>query len=171
MRNLSTFFVSKTVPIVVLSLLTSSGCSLIADLTAPETISITGSVYVVPAFAVLPDGEWAGLNNDPLVNGGGCESGSGYTDIASGGQVTMTSGSGEIVAIGNLGSGVQDLGGRSLTAFDFFNQPLPICKYAFQLDVPGGEDFYSLSLGNSSRGQLSYTETELSQGIIITLGG
>lgn len=173
MRNMSTFIVTKTLPIVVLSLLTSSGCSLAEDFMAPGTISVSGSVSVPPALAVLPNGEWAGMNDELLVNGGKCESSESYSDITSGGQVTLKDGAGEIVAIGKLVEGVQDLGGRSLTAVQFFFEAdeFPICKFTFQLDVPAGKDFYSLSIGDPTRSQFSYTEAELSQAVNITLGG
>lgn len=81
--------------------------------------------------------------------------GGGYSDIAAGTSVTVSDGSGKVLATGNLAGGIQSASG---------------CTFTFQAQLPNSA-FYKLEVGN--RGAQSYSQEELSNKgwqVALTLG-
>lgn len=106
-----------------------------------------------------------------MVSGGTCSSDpDGFGDIAEGAQVEIRDETGEIIGLGRLQEGKQDLGERELTWQDWVVYDPAICKFRFEVETQAGADFYSLSIGNGQRGALSYTEEELRIGVDLSLG-
>ncbi len=104
-----------------------------------------------------------------LVDGGSCRSRQGYDDIAEGSQVTVRDAKGEIIAVGALQAGIQD-GSEEYTARDFQLFDLAICSFAFSIEAPAGKGFYTISVGNANRGEHTYSEEELAEGVYLVLG-
>lgn len=166
MNKISSYFV---VPVMVLTL---SGC-------AASDIQVIGSITVPPMYAVNQDGDlassdYSGTDYDAMAlsDGGPCLADDGYDDISENSQVTVTDQSGEVVGVGRLGPGVQT-GSTGYSYGDFLNNdsPPPICAFTFEFTVPGGSEFYNLSVGNNNRGEITYTAEELASGVFLTLGG
>jgi hypothetical protein len=163
------FVLSFVVPVLALTL---SGCA------APD-VQVIGSITVPPLYAVNQDGDLASedypgtdYHSMALSDGGPCLADDGYDDISANSQVTVTDGAGEVVGVGRLNPGVQT-GSVGLSYGDFLNNrnPRPICAFSFEFTVPGGGEFYNLSVGSSNRGEITYTAEELATGIFLTLGG
>lgn len=133
-----------------------------------ETLTIEGSVYTAPIAADDAGGIGELDPDSPLVDGGECRARDGYEDIAEGGQVTIKDAKGEIVAIGQLSGGIQT-GSEDYVARDAVMYDLPICAFSFSIEVPTGLGFYSISVGNVNRGEITYEESELSQPVEIEI--
>lgn len=149
----------------VLTLL-GSGCTI----GEPENILVFGSITVPPAFAVDENGNLPSSDEAPLVDGGRCFSDDGYDDISEGAQVTVKNGAGEIVGLGGLEGGTQQIP-YDITYYEYLGSELPICAFRFSFEVPSGQDFYSISIGNDNRGEITYSAEEIAGGIFLTLGG
>jgi len=106
-----------------------------------ETISVHGQMRITD-----PDGF-------DLNAGGECAGDGGYTDIHAGTQVVITDRSGATVAVGQLGRGSR------INSY---------CELPFNLDVPGGSDFYGIEV--SHRGVLQYPRDRLVDPLVVTLG-
>jgi hypothetical protein len=143
-----------------------------------STFTAIGSITVPVKYPVTKDGNLVSSagNTDfdtiQLEDGGPCKAASGYDDISAGSQVTLTNGSGEVVATGNLGNGMQSNSeGWSYANWLRVGKGVAMCSFSFQItDVPGGGNFYQVSLGNNNRGEISYSEDELKAGIALKLG-
>jgi len=83
-----------------------------------------------------------------------CVTGGGYDDIREGAQVVVTDASGATIAVGRLGFGSwkRNVG----------------CVFLFELEVPGGHDFYGIEV--SHRGRLQYPAEQLAAPLDLTLG-
>jgi hypothetical protein len=81
-----------------------------------------------------------------------------YDDIAFGAQVVISDAAGKTVALGTLESGsFEDAGNQ--------------CVFPFNIpDVPLGEKFYGVHVGNDNRGVVQYTRTDLETGATISIG-
>jgi hypothetical protein len=84
-----------------------------------------------------------------------CVTPTGLDDIGEGAQIQVTAADGDIVAVGQLDAGEWD---KSDCAFRF---TIP--------DVPRGEKFYGLHVGNESRGIIQFDEQRLRQGPVLHL--
>ncbi|MET3812327.1 hypothetical protein [Arthrobacter sp. UYEF3] len=85
--------------------------------------------------------------------GGECDGYGGYDDITPGAQVVIKAG-GSTVGKGELGEGKYEGGW---------------CRFQFTISkVKGGSDFYSVEIAN--RGEIEYTEDELTKGVKLSLG-
>ena len=134
-----------------------------------EAIQVFGGITVPPQYPVRPDGELPGDRDEQLQDGGPCYASEGYDDISEGSQVTVKNAAGEIVGVGSLSAGVQT-GSEGYTYRDQLNLDPAICFFEFSFQVPSGEEFYSLSVGNDNRGEITYTAEELAAGVFLTLG-
>lgn len=126
----------------------------------PKPFSATGTITVpmdISASLPLQDGK-------PTI-GNPCIPKAGYSDISDGAQVVVANASGETVAVGELGEGgLQN--GPSGTAF--FQS---VCEYPLTVsDIPVGSKFYSVHVGNTNRGEQTFTADQLKDGIALTLG-
>lgn len=105
-----------------------------------DTISVTGHVEIAgDGFAKLA--------------GGSCQGDGGYSDIRPGAQVVVTDAGGTTIAIGRLGGGSW-IGSH--------------CELPFEVDVPGGSDFYGIQI--ASRNTVQYEADRLSSPIVLTIG-
>lgn len=75
-----------------------------------------------------------------------CYGEGGYDDIKSGVSVTVSDGTGRLLATGNLGSGTRSASGGS-------------CSFSFRIPDIKQSDFYSIEVGR--RGELSYSHAEM----------
>lgn len=82
-----------------------------------------------------------------------------YGDIHEGVRVTVTDQSGEMIAEGTLEAGsLVDTGGQTL-----------VCSYPFAImDVPSTA-FYTISVGEGSRGGVQFTKEQMQHGPAVTL--
>lgn len=92
----------------------------------------------------------------------GCLTKAGYSDISAGSQVTVADGSGETVGVATLGSAdVSENAAGSAR----------VCQFSFTVSgIPAGSRFYSVHIGNANRGDQSYTQEELEDGIALSIG-
>lgn len=161
--------ISKTI-FAISSVLLLSGCG-------SSAIQVNGAIAVPSAFAVTATGESVSMafsgtdyENWPLEDGGTCIADDGYDDINEGAQVTVKNEAGEVLGVGALSSGVQT-GSEGFSYQDFLREYTgAICSFSFSFEVPGGASFYSLSVGNDNRGEITYTAEELAEGVFLTLG-
>jgi hypothetical protein len=113
--------------------------------TAPATF--TGHGYIDVASS-----KFGGRAGDPCINDPG------YEDVTDGAQVTVSSPSGRILAVGRLG------GGRLARA-----RYLKPCRFHFTVTgIPEGLPLYKVEV--SHRGALTYSEADLRKGLTLTLG-
>lgn len=120
----------------------------------PATFTLNGAI-TVNADAVSSD----------QVVGGSCASATGYDDVQSGAQVTVTDAAGKVVAVGALQAG--------LVSELFDKEPLrgfaSRCSFGFKvLGVAGGQDIYSVEV--SHRGEVRFSRAQLDKPISLTLG-
>jgi len=114
------------------------------SLSVPQTFDVTGTVSV------------DGYDSDYGVNGTSCTSSDGYSDISEGAQATLTNQSGTVLAVSDLDEGVVADGD---------------CSFGFLFSgVPEGQQFYSIHVGNSNRGEVTYTRDQLNVPVELTLG-
>jgi len=161
----------KLVTISAFGAVLLSGCSGEPEESEPEALTINGAVFTVINDA-LAYGEMAGADdaNSPLVDGGPCIAAAGYDDISEGVQVTIRDSKGEIVGVGALSGGIQT-GSEGYTNADSVFFDLPICAFSFSIEAPAGLGFYSVSVGNENRGEVTFEESELLDEIKIEIGG
>jgi hypothetical protein len=153
--------VAQTCRVLALSglLAVVAGCSSHQTDIPADLISIEGAVFTVP---ISPDVRGDLLDpTSELVDGGDCRAARGYDDISEGAQVTIRDSKGEIVAIGTLSSGVQT-GSEGYTMRDW-DSDLPICAFQFSVEAPSGLGYYSISVGNVNRGEVTFAEEELTE--------
>jgi hypothetical protein len=84
-----------------------------------------------------------------------CNSAGGYADIATGAEIVVANGSGQTLALGELGEGIPQVGG---------------CVYNFTVkNVPGGKKFYGVEV--SHRGFVQESESNMRAGNVhLSLG-
>jgi len=150
---------------------TLGGCGVLGSIGEPDSFTVDGSITVPTAFPVAPDGKMVATSSELLVDGGTCSSDSGFDDIRDGAEVKVADEAGKIIGLARLESGEQVLSGREMTWHDWVVYDPSICEYRFQIEVEASADFYSLAIGNGSRGALTYTQEELQRGITLSLGG
>jgi hypothetical protein len=80
-----------------------------------------------------------------------CQGEGGYDDIRPAAQVLVTNAQGEPVATGRLSDGVW--------VESALGTQLLYCQFSFEIEVPGGEPFYTIEV--SHRGELTYSAQEL----------
>lgn len=124
---------------------------------------VGGAAIVVAALAVTL---WLVLSGGSItVKGGievpaatdfegGCRTYGGYTDIHEGAEVLVRNQDGAVVATGKLHKGIYEG---------------DLCLFPFTVaDVPSGEDFYEVTVGD--RGGPHFTEEEMEAGVELVLG-
>lgn len=126
----------------------------------PKPFSATGTISVpMDISASLP------LQNGKPTIGNPCIPKGGYSDIDGGAQVIVSDGSGETVAVGELDEGGLQNGPSGSAFYQ------SVCEYPFTVDdVPARVKFYSVHIGNTNRGEQTYTAAQLKSGIALTLG-
>lgn len=158
--------------------LTASSALVLTGCSAPS-FTASGTMTVPLNWPVTKDGKSVSLTSSgkdfktiELQDGGICSASSGYDDISSGSQVTITNESGEVIALGSLQDGVQSgSAGWNYHEWISFGKDVAMCSFAFEIpEVPGGEKFYNVSIGNSNRGEITYSEDDLKAGIGLKLG-
>jgi len=125
--------------------------------------TITGSVVL---FDAAGDGIGGSLSN--------CYGAGGYDDIDSGTQVMVKNGDGKILATTTLHPGAGQTAGDVLadgavtttTTYDgygsSFLNTVVRCTFPFEVEVPSGEKFYSVTVGsNGHRGTLTYSKADM----------
>jgi hypothetical protein len=125
--------------------------------------TITGSVVL---FDAAGDGIAGSQTN--------CYGDGGYDDIDSGTQVMVKNGDGKILATTTLQSGSGETAGDVLgdggvtttTAYDSYGSSflstVVRCTFPFEVEVPSGEKFYSVTVGsNEHRGTLTYSKDDM----------
>lgn len=160
---------------IILSGCVGAGSDQQSEEASSSTVNIFGSITVPPVEVVDSDGVRLYLDDPQTIPGGpSCTSSAGYDDIREGGQVTVTNATGEIIAVGSLGQGIQQA-----QDYDYGlwrrSEVLPdgryaICEFSFSFEAPSGESFYTIALGNANRGDFTLSEGELSEGIALILG-
>ncbi|WP_374974655.1 hypothetical protein ACEYYH_12170 [Microbacterium trichothecenolyticum] len=116
-----------------------AGCAGASEPEATETTEIRGALTVPTVHEVV---------GNTIVVEPTCESAPGYDDVRKGGQVAVLDPEGTIVAIGELGEGKPGTGND--------------CTFPFVVpDVPLGEKFYSIDVGNEFRGIHTIPEDKL----------
>ena len=125
-----------------------TGCSGASEPEATETTEVRGTLTVPTVHEVV--------GNTTIVEPT-CEAAPGYGDVRKGGQVAVLDPEGTIVAIGELGEGKSGIGND--------------CTFPFSVpDVPVGEKFYSIDVGNEFRGIHTITEDQLGVYQTLTIG-
>lgn len=124
----------------------------------PTTFNIVGTLSVEAS----PLGSEGALGGDCITDPNG-----GFSDIESGGQITITNESGKIVALGTL-----DVG-HTLESMPEGSPDGPLsatrCTFGFSVpSVPEGQNFYAIQMGH--RTPLKYTRAELATPLSLTLG-
>ena len=127
-----------------------TGCAGAGESEATETAEIRGTLTVPTVHEVV--------GNNTVIIGDTCEAADGYGDVHKGGQVAVLDPEGTIVAIGELGEGKPTTVGND-------------CTFPFSVpDVPVGEKFYSIDVGNEFRGIHTITEDQLGVYQTLTIG-
>ena len=140
---------------------------------ASEDIVVFGSIRVPPQYvAYVEDGTYD--SDAKIREGAECKASSGFSDIRRGGQVVVTDRNGGILGAGELSDGTQVRSGLTkqfvVTSRSLYGSNPSICEFTFSFEVPGGKKLYNLSVGNSFRGEILYTEEELAFGVALELG-
>jgi hypothetical protein len=128
----------------------------------PTEFKITGTVTVD-----------AGDASDGTM-GGDCLTEGGYSDIATGAQVTVKDETGKVIALGSLEAGRTS----DVQTLPKFNPETAIiedvpqatkCVFGFTVpSVPEGESFYSIEVAH--RGELRYDRSNLATSLALSLG-
>jgi hypothetical protein len=140
---------------------------------AREDILVVGSILVPPQYvAYVEDGTYD--SDAKIREGADCEASAGFDDIGRGGQVAVTDSNGTVLGVGVLSDGTQVRSGLTkqfvVTSRNLYGSNPSICEFSFSFEVPGGKRLYSLSVGNSFRGEIVLTEEELALGVALELG-
>lgn len=146
-----------------------TGCGVTGNLPFVGKSSPTPSTFNVIGTVTVQAGE-----GSVGTEGGNCVTEGGFSDIASGGQVTITNESGKVVALGTLDAG-RATGVMVLPTFNPETgqiEQVPQatkCVFGFSVpSVPEGENFYAIEMGH--RKPLKYTRSELATPLSLTLG-
>lgn len=123
----------------------------------PGDITVKGSISVGPLGSVDSDG-----GNAPAADGDPCQAMDGYDDITQGATVTIGGSTGQTLAVGALGQGVET------NVDDSAGTPLGDCVFPFAVKVPGGQSAYTVTV--SHRGTQTVTPAEAQSGVALTLG-
>lgn len=83
-----------------------------------------------------------------------CEGWKGYDDIKPGAQVVVTDAAGKTIAVGSLASGLPKRDPND-------DQRAVSCSLEFNVDAPGGNEFYGVEV--SHRGRLQYPPDRFAQ--------
>jgi hypothetical protein len=131
------------------------GCGGSASPAQETTSSPTHTTPTTPAtFSAHGYIDVDGSSYRLYTGGRTCQPDDGYDDITPGAQVTVTSPSGEVIAVGRLGAG------RRSAPYT--------CRFRFTVaGIPDGLPLYSVEVGH--RGALTYNEAEMKQGLAFTL--
>lgn len=126
----------------VVALLAVAGCSSSAD-GAEQTPSPTGPKSGIVEGVLAVEADWsANVQGGNTTIDGPCVVETGYDDQREGAQVVVADAAGKTIALGELKSeGLQIVDG-STDMLDTW------CGFSFRLDVPKGEDFYSVAIGS-----------------------
>lgn len=130
-----------------------SGCSTPTPVVKKASLTVTGTLDVPNVFR--------GATQENV--GESCDSREGYGDIRQGAQLVVKDASGTTIGVSTLGAGqthMKDLG----------TLQTPRCWYPFSVSGLPSEKFYSIHVGNASRGDVQFTKDELRQGPKITVG-
>ena len=123
-------------------------------------------------MAYVEDGTYD--SDAKIREGADCEASAGFDDIGRGGQVAVTDSNGTVLGVGVLSDGTQVRSGLTkqfvVTSRNLYGSNPSICEFSFSFEVPGGKRLYSLSVGNSFRGEIVLTEEELALGVALELG-
>lgn len=122
----------------------------------PGTFLVSGTLTLIDSEVDAPrfwntytnceEGDVCPYPGDETCSG---DSEGGFQDITGGAQLTVTSSSGEIVALGSLDRGKTE-------AVENANEYLPACIFTFSvMDVPDSGDIYSIRLGNRLASQFT----------------
>ena len=100
--------------------------------------------------------------------GGDCTSDNGYTDIATGSQVTITNQAGTVLHTGTLGNGHTSATLPDANGGDPFADK---CTYHFLIGgVPSDATNYGVAVGNTFRGIIHFTREQVNGFIHLNLG-
>lgn len=127
----------------------------------PKTLSVRGTLKLGPGDFIWDDGTGAALT------GPSCAGDGGFDDIAVGASVTVTDGSGTVVALGKVDtSNPTDFDSDTTSAG---GQRARGCNFTFTVTgVPPGKGFYGVEV--SHRGAVKVAEADLADSINLTLG-
>ncbi|QKS17328.1 hypothetical protein HUN59_14905 [Curtobacterium sp. Csp2] len=146
-----------------LAALSLTGCAAASSSAKPTptetSFRATGTIQVpMDLNATLP------LQHDAPTIGNPCIPKSGFSDIAEGSQVVVLDENGKKVALGKLRAPTL-ANGPSGTAF--FQS---VCQLDFTVAaVPDGSKIYSVRIGNDNRGEQSYSKSDLTAGVALSL--
>ncbi len=121
----------------------------------PGTIQVHGVLALGPLDAI-------DTTTGTPANGDACEATSGYDDISAGTAVVVGNGTGQTIGTGTLSPGIE------AHVDDSAGEPLGNCSFQFSVNVPAGEDEYTVTI--SHRGTQVLTADQLKSGILLTLG-
>lgn len=126
----------------------------------PEPFTANGTVTVPADVAGMLDAS----PDRTITLGAACTPSPGFDDFTQGAQVLVSDPDGEKVAVGVLGSPtvVQ-------RATDMVKDAR--CQFTFAIpDVPGGRNLYSVHIGNTFRGEQTFSQGELYIGVSLSIG-
>lgn len=96
--------------------------------------------------------------------GGPCAPPTGYSDVHAEAQVVIADARGQKIAVGELEPGTAEQGPTESVADGR-------CVFNFEVDdVPGTSDLYSVHVGNTFRGEATYSKHDLYTGVDLALG-
>jgi hypothetical protein len=135
-----------------------SGCSATTtSANGPSTFKTTGSISVPsgadPRYVGTPCSGFRGVDDQPIAGN--------YSDIKTGAQVVVKDGSGKTIALSTLDAGTLAQASGSATL---------VCRSSFALKGLPNAKFYSIHIGNSTRSDVQFTESEMKAGPAISLG-
>ena len=107
----------------------------------PADVTVVASVGLMQEIS---DNKYGSDNYLTAGEGKLCMGDGGYDDLATGAGVTVYGASGQVVGVGNLGSG-SDFG--------------DMCFWSAEITVPGGDAFYSMEV--TQRGELRASADEI----------
>lgn len=134
------------VALAVVALAAGAAGYLLLRPTAPPPIAVHGTVLVRLDTATWKVGQV-------------CTTPDGYGDISDGAQVTITDADGRTIGLARLGAGHV----RTEDTPDLLD-----CAFTFAGRAPAGRGYYGVQVAD--RNVLRYRESELRDGVIITLG-
>lgn len=122
----------------------------------PGTITVHGTLSI--------GGMANDTGSDPFspVDGDPCYGIGGYSDITAGKTVTISGGTGQVLATTGLSSGVEtDLPANASIATSN-------CVFSFSAQVPAGQSAYTIAV--SGRGSQTFTPAQAQAGVALSLG-
>ena len=135
---------SKRKPLIIIGAVLAVlaiGVGLFVALKPPADVTVVASVGLMQEIS---DNKYGSDNYLTAGEGKVCMGAGGYDDLAVGAGVTVYGAAGQVVGVGNLGSGL-----------DFGD----MCFWSAEIVVPGGEAFYSMEV--THRGELRASASEI----------